>query len=117
MEGSQANPICIDDSPIKLVVTECNLLPSKFGQYAQKQLELYCRLHQKEKLLKDRLDKLAAEQNAAIYSPVRSDQLSIKCTRHYRILHRIFKRKLSIFDRAYDEGWYTYLPDHVESED
>lgn len=117
MEGSKENPIRIDDSPTKLVITECNLLPREFGQHAQKQLELYCRLHQKEELIKGKLNRLAIQQNNALYSPARSDQLSAKSTAGHRILNRIFKQKLSIFDRAYDEGWHTYLPDHIASED
>jgi hypothetical protein len=117
MEGSRENPIRIDDSPVKLVITECNLLPREFGQYAQKQLELYCRLHQKEAIIKGKLDRLAVQQNNALYSPVKSGRLSSKSTTGHRILNRIFKQKLHIFDRAYDEGWHTYLPDHIESED
>lgn len=117
MEGSQENPICIDDSPVKLVITECELLPRKFGQYAQKQLELYCRLHQKEKLIQAKLDRLSVQQNNAIYSPERSDKLWARSTAGHRILNRIFKQKLAIFDRAFDEGWHSWLPDHVASEE
>lgn len=117
MQGSQENPILIDDSPVKLIVTECNLLPSQFGQCAQKQLELYCRLHQKEKLIQAKLDRLAVHQTNAIYSPERSDKLWARSTTGHRILNRIFKQKLRIFDKAYDEGWHSWLPDHVASED
>jgi hypothetical protein len=117
MEGSQENPICIDNSPEKLIITESKLLPRKFGQYAQKQLELYCRLHQKEKLIQAKLDRLAVQQNNAIYSPERSDKLWTRSTAGHRILNRIFKQKLAIFDKAYDEGWHSWLPDHIASED
>lgn len=117
MAGSKEDPIVIEDSPAKLVITECELLPRRFGQYAQKQLELYCRLHQKEKLIQAKLDRLAVQQNNAIYSPERSDKLWTRSTAGHRILNRIFRQKLAIFDKAYDEGWHSWLPDHVASED
>lgn len=117
MEGSQENPICIEDSPVKLVITESKLLPRRFGQNAQKQLELYCRLHQKEKLIQAKLDRLSVQQNHAIYSPERSDKLWARSTTGHRILNRIFKQKLAIFDKAFDEGWHSWLPDHVPSEE
>lgn len=117
MDGSQANPILIEDSPAKLIITECQLLPRKFGQNAQKQLELYCRLHQKEKLIQAKLDRLSVQQNNAIYSPERSDKLWARSTTGHRILNRIFRQKLAIFDKAFDEGWHSWLPDHIPSED
>lgn len=115
MQGSRENPILVDDaSPVKLVITECSLLPRHFGQYAQKELERYCRLHQKGKAIQLKLDELARQQYRHLYSPDRTEELYVKSTSSHRILNRIFKEKLAIFERAYDEGWASFLPDSGE---
>lgn len=117
MEGSKANPITIleEESPQKLPVpSPYPILPHKYGEDAQKMLEYYCRLHKKELVIKDRLDRLSMEISSAYFSPERCTRLETRSIKGFKLRHFIFKTKLRIFERAYDEGWYRHLPDNHE---
>ena len=98
-------------------VIEFTPLPNEFGRRTRQQMRIYRRLWRIEERLKPELTKLAVLQNNAIYDLEESNRLSEKSTWMFRVLHRTFKQKLSIFEKALKEGWHIYLPDHEEQEE